>query len=99
MYASNHLILSIRDHQTTDKKPASRLCNVRSLLGVMVSVMTMLFIPKYKLPEQPADTSFIGYFSLLQSKPLMLLMASLVFMFMPYWIKECRKWIAYSPNI
>ena len=56
------------------------------LLGVMVSVMTILFIPSYKLPEHPTDVAFSGYFSLFQSKPLMLLMASLVFMFMPYWV-------------
>jgi len=55
-------------------------------LGVMVSVMTILFIPKYKLPEHPADIAFSGYLSLFHSKPLMLLMASIVFMFMPYWI-------------
>lgn len=56
------------------------------ILGLMVLVMTVLFIPSYKLPKHPADITFNGYIPLFQSKPLMLLMASLVFMFMPYWV-------------
>ena len=56
------------------------------LLGVMVLLMTIIFIPKYKLPAHPADIAFSGYLTLFRSKPLMLLMANLVFMFMPYWV-------------
>jgi DHA1 family bicyclomycin/chloramphenicol resistance-like MFS transporter len=56
------------------------------LLGLMVLVMTLVFIPSYKLPKHPADISFSGYVPLFKSKSLMLLMASLVFMFMPYWV-------------
>jgi DHA1 family bicyclomycin/chloramphenicol resistance-like MFS transporter len=56
------------------------------LLGLMVLVMTLLFIPSYKLPEHKETLSFHGYIPLFQSKPLMLLMANIIFMFVPYWI-------------
>ena len=56
------------------------------LLGLAVLVMTLFFIPTYKLPEQKETLSFRGYIPLFQSKPLMLLMMNIIFMFVPYWI-------------
>jgi len=55
-------------------------------LGVLTLVMILLFIPTNKLPEQKETLSPVGYISLFQSKPLMLLVAHIVFMFVPYWI-------------
>jgi MFS transporter, DHA1 family, multidrug resistance protein len=55
------------------------------LLGILVLVMTVLFIP-YTLPEHKETISFKGYIPLFQSSPLMLLMANIIFMFVPYWI-------------
>ena len=48
--------------------------------------MTMLFIPTYKLSDHKETLSLRGYIPLFQSKPLMLLMANIIFMFVPYWI-------------
>jgi DHA1 family bicyclomycin/chloramphenicol resistance-like MFS transporter len=56
------------------------------LLGLIAFFMTILFIPVYKLPEQKQTLSFRGYIPLFQSKPLMLLMTNIIFMFVPYWI-------------
>ena len=56
------------------------------LLGLVTLVMTTLFIPTYKLPEHKEALSFRGYIPLFQSKPLMLLMANIICMFVPYWI-------------
>ncbi|CAN5372972.1 multidrug effflux MFS transporter [soil metagenome] len=56
------------------------------LLGIAALLMTVLFIPTYKLSLQEEILSFRGYIPLFQSKPLMLLMANIIFMFVPYWI-------------
>lgn len=56
------------------------------LLGIITLLMTMLFIPPYKLPEQKETLSLRGYFPLFQSKPMMLLMTHIMFLFVPYWI-------------
>lgn len=56
------------------------------ILGVMTLAMTMLFIPAYKLPEVKEGLSLRGYIPIFQSKPLMLLIVSFVFIFVPYWI-------------
>jgi DHA1 family bicyclomycin/chloramphenicol resistance-like MFS transporter len=58
-------------------------------LGLAVLVMTLIFIPTYKLPahhEHKETISFRGYVPLFKSKPLMLLMVNIIFMFVPYWI-------------
>jgi DHA1 family bicyclomycin/chloramphenicol resistance-like MFS transporter len=55
-------------------------------LGLMTLVMVVLFIPTYKLPEQKDTASFRGYIPIFKSKSLMLLMANIIFMFVPYWI-------------
>jgi DHA1 family bicyclomycin/chloramphenicol resistance-like MFS transporter len=56
------------------------------LLGITTLVMTIFFIPSYKLPLHKETLSLHGYLPLFQSKTLMLLMANIVFMFVPYWI-------------
>lgn len=54
-------------------------------LGIITLVMTFLFIP-YKAPEHKESISFKGYIPLFQSSSLILLMANIIFMFVPYWI-------------
>lgn len=54
--------------------------------GIVVLFMTILFIPSYKLPDHKETLSFKGYIPIFQSKPLMLIMISFIFMFVPYWI-------------
>lgn len=56
------------------------------ILGLVVLTMTARFIPVYKQPEHREPFSFRGYIPLFQSKSLMLLMANIIFMFVPYWI-------------
>jgi len=56
------------------------------LLGLMTLVMTVFYIPAYHLPQAKEVMSFRGYIPLFQSKPLMFLMANIIFMFVPYWI-------------
>ena len=55
-------------------------------LGVFALVMILFFIPINKLPKQKEMTTPLGYITLFQSKPLVLLIAHIVFMFVPYWI-------------
>ncbi len=60
------------------------------LLGILVLMMTVLFIPypstSSGLPEHTETISFKGYIPLFQSSSLMLLMLNIIFMFVPYWI-------------
>ncbi len=56
------------------------------LLALTTLVMTLLFIPAYQLPQQKETLSLGGYMPLFKSKPLMLLMGNIIFMFVPYWI-------------
>ena len=56
------------------------------VLGLVALVMTQFFIPASKVPEHKEILSFRGYIPLFQSTPLMLLMANIIFMFVPYWI-------------
>jgi len=55
------------------------------LLGILAFMMSILFIP-YQLPEHKETILFKGYIPLFQSSSLMLLMANIIFMFVPYWI-------------
>ncbi|MBV8801618.1 MAG: MFS transporter, partial [Gammaproteobacteria bacterium] len=55
------------------------------LLGFLVLGMTIFFIP-YKTPKHKETISFKGYISLFKSRPLMLLITNIIFMFVPYWI-------------
>src|SRR5579863_2290959 len=56
------------------------------LLGLMALTMVTVFIPTFKLPEHKETLSLRGYLPLFKSKPLMLLMANIIFMYVPYWI-------------
>lgn len=58
-------------------------------MGLVVFVMTLLFIPSYTLPHHSEALSMRGlrgYITLFKSRPLVLLMANLLFLFVPYWI-------------
>jgi len=56
------------------------------LLGVVSLIMTALFVPSQLPPGHKEPFSLRGYIPILQAKPLMLLIMSLVVMFVPYWI-------------
>ncbi|MGD9591085.1 MAG: MFS transporter [Candidatus Berkiella sp.] len=56
------------------------------ILGLITFLLTLIFVPNYQLPEQKQQLSFAGYAPLFQSKPMMLLMISVVFLFVPYWV-------------
>lgn len=56
------------------------------ILGIISLLMTLAFIPAYKLPEQKETLSLTGYIPIFQSTPLMLLMLHIVFMLVPYWV-------------
>ena len=55
-------------------------------LGVMALVMTLLFVPIYKLPEHKEPLSLRGYIPIFRSKPLLLLIVYFIFSIVPYWI-------------
>lgn len=56
------------------------------LLGLTVLVMTMLFIPTYKLPQHKESFSLRGYVPIFQSRTMMLLIANILLLMVPYWI-------------
>lgn len=56
------------------------------LLGGLAFVMTLLFIPAHKPPENKETLSLRGYIPLFRSKPLMILIMHIVFSFVPYWV-------------
>jgi len=59
------------------------------ILGLIVLAMTIVFIPPDKhaaLSESVSLQGFRGYLTIFQSKPLILLMVNLLFIFVPYWI-------------
>jgi len=58
------------------------------LLGLIALILTNRFIPRNELSPHTNDkTSFLsGYKALFKSKPLLLLMANIVVMFVPYWV-------------
>jgi DHA1 family bicyclomycin/chloramphenicol resistance-like MFS transporter len=56
------------------------------LLGLIVLIMTVFFIPNHQLPKHKEAISIGGYIPVFQSKPLMLLILHIVFSFLPYWI-------------
>lgn len=73
------------------------------LLGLLALIMTMLFIPYHTIHTEPSDQqktlSFRGYIPLFQSKPLMLLMMNIIFMFVPYWIFVGISPLLYMKNL
>ncbi len=56
------------------------------LLGLLVLFMTCLFLPKVQVLPTQKPISLQGYLPILKSKPLMLLIITLVFLFSPYWM-------------
>lgn len=56
------------------------------LLGLITLLMTICFIPFLKTPFNDPALSLSGYASILKSKPLMLLITTILFIFVPYWI-------------
>lgn len=56
------------------------------ILGLIVLLVTLFFIPSYKLPKNPETILPHGYIELIQTRPLMLLIITLLFIFVPYWI-------------
>ena len=56
------------------------------IIGMLTLLLTYIFIPSYQLPEQKQTLSLQGYVPLFQSKPMMLLMLNILFLFAPYWI-------------
>ncbi|MCX7124251.1 MAG: MFS transporter [Gammaproteobacteria bacterium] len=56
------------------------------MLGIITLVMTLFFIPSYQLPKHQDTILSHGYIQLFRSKPLMLLITTLLFIFVPYWI-------------
>lgn len=56
------------------------------LLGLITLFMTIFFIPFLKTPLNDPALSLSGYGSIVKSKPLMLLITNILFIFVPYWI-------------
>lgn len=56
------------------------------ILGLIALVMTMIFIPHYKLSAQKEMHLLRGYFLIFKSKPVMLLIICMLLIFTPYWI-------------
>lgn len=69
------------------------------LLGLLTLVMTLLFIPMHKLPEHKETLSLKGYLPIFQSKPLMLLIVNIIFIFVPYWIFVGMSPLLYMENL
>lgn len=56
------------------------------VFGILVAIMTTLFVPRSQIPENKEPISLSGYLPIFNSKPLMLLIINTVFMFVPYWV-------------
>ena len=56
------------------------------ILGLITLLITIFFIPSYKLPRHPEALLPHGYIHIFRSKPLMLLIFMFIFSFLPYWI-------------
>ena len=56
------------------------------MLGLITLLMTIFFIPSYQLPQNKGELTFGGYLPIFQSKPLMLLIVTMLFIFTPYWV-------------
>ncbi len=69
------------------------------ILGLIVLGVSVLFVPQYKLPEHKETISLRGYLPLFKSKPLMLLMANIILMIIPYWIFVGMSPLLYMKNL
>lgn len=56
------------------------------LLGLITLFMTIFFIPFHKILSNEQMLSLGGYRAIIKSKPLMLLITNILFIFVPYWI-------------
>lgn len=56
------------------------------ILGLITLLMTIFFIPPSKPSAHKETLSLRGYLPILQSKPLMLLIANIICMSVPYWV-------------
>ncbi len=56
------------------------------LLGITSLVTTIFFIPSHEVRQQKESLSLQGYMPVFRSKPLILLIVTLFFIFVPYWI-------------
>lgn len=57
------------------------------ILGLITLMMTILFIPTYKIQhESKEELPLLGYITVFQSEPLRLLLISIIFTIVPYWI-------------
>lgn len=56
------------------------------LLGIISLCMTIFFIPFYQLSTTDTDLSSSGYVTIIKSWPLLLLIAHILFIIIPYWI-------------
>lgn len=56
------------------------------ILGLFTLLMTLLFIPRYIPLREANSLTAIGYANLFRSKPLMLLIFTLLFIYVPYWV-------------
>lgn len=56
------------------------------ILGAITLLMSILFIPFYKLQQYKIMHERLGYIALLRIKPLFFLMMTILFIFVPYWV-------------
>jgi len=56
------------------------------VLGIIVFIMTLFFVPNSKLPAHKEPLSLRGFIPIFQAKPLMLLNMTLVLTCVPYWL-------------
>lgn len=69
------------------------------ILGLVVLIMTIVFISNNKILVQNETITTDGYWSILQSKPLMLMIIHMVFLFSPYWIFLAMSPILYMESL
>lgn len=56
------------------------------ILGVIVLCMTLIFVPNYTLKKVEKDSFLSGYFSILKSKEMNLMIVNIVSTFVVYWV-------------
>ncbi len=70
------------------------------LLGLLIFIMTLLFVPTYKIiPQQKKSISLSGYIPIFKSRPLIFLIFHLGIMFAPYWIFVGISPLLYMKNL
>lgn len=56
------------------------------ILGLITLIFSFVFIPAYKLSSEKESISLRGYIPIFQSKPIMLMIINMIFLFSPYWL-------------